>query len=290
MNDDKQQRLIIISGLSGGGKSVALNTLEDLGFYCIDNLPVSLLEAFASQIVDGTLRVSGGIAIGIDARNPESDITLLPELIASLKEKNLEIELVFIEADDDALTKRFSETRRKHPLSSDTVSLTTAIRRERSIMEELSVLADMRIDTSNTLLHELRDQVRQRIAMRPLSSLSIQFVSFGFKHGIPPDADFVFDVRCLPNPHWKKNLRPHSGKDDPVIKFLKRHKPVSDMIDDIRNFLDRWIPVFEADNRSYLSVAVGCTGGRHRSVYITEQLAGHFRSQNKHVIINHRDI
>jgi len=284
------RRLIIVSGLSGAGKTVALNTLEDLGFYCIDNLPISLLREFVRQVSGSTIQIKNEIAIGIDARSPERDIVDLPAQIALLKEQELDIELIFIEASDDVLTRRFSETRRKHPLSSDTVSLSDAIRKERRIMEDLLEHADMRIDTSHTLMHELRDLVRKRIANRPIPSLSIQFTSFGYKHGIPRDSDFVFDVRCLPNPHWNPEFRGLTGRDRPVVEFLDRQDQVAEMVDQIRVFLDRWIPEYEAGNRSYLCVAVGCTGGHHRSVYIIEKLSDYFRSQGKHVIVNHRDI
>lgn len=284
------RRLIIISGLSGAGKSIALNTLEDLGLYCIDNLPVSLLSEFAKQVRNGVIQATREIAIGIDARNPKSEIQKLPDIINRLRKSTLNIDLVFIEANDDILTRRFSETRRKHPLSTKTVSLPKAISKEKKIMENLSEYADIRIDTSHTLLHELRDIVRKRIANRPLAELSIQFISFGYKHGIPKDADFVFDSRCLPNPYWNKSLRSLTGKDTAVIKFLSRQKITTEMIDQIRDFLDCWIPRFEADNRSYLTVAVGCTGGQHRSVYITEKLGEHFRDKGKQVITIHRDI
>jgi len=284
------RRLIIVSGLSGAGKTVALNTLEDLGFYCIDNLPISLLREFVRQVSGSTIQIKNEIAIGIDARSPERDIVDLPAQIALLKEQELDIELIFIEASDDVLTRRFSETRRKHPLSSDTVSLSDAIRKERRIMEDLLEHADMRIDTSHTLMHELRDLVRKRIANRPIPSLSIQFTSFGYKHGIPRDSDFVFDARCLPNPHWNPEFRGLTGRDRPVVEFLDRQDQVAEMVDQVRVFLDRWIPEYEAGNRSYLCVAVGCTGGHHRSVYIIEKLSDYFRSQGKHVIVNHRDI
>lgn len=284
------RRLIIISGLSGAGKSIALNTLEDLGLYCIDNLPVSLLPEFAQQVKNGVIQATREVAIGIDARNPKTEIEKLPDIINKLRKSSLNIDLVFIEANDDTLTRRFSETRRKHPLSTKTVSLPKAISREKKIMENLSGHADIRIDTSHTLLHELRDIVRKRIANRPLAELSIQFISFGYKHGIPKDADFVFDSRCLPNPYWNKSLRSLTGKDMAVIKFLSRQKMTNEMIDQIRDFLDCWIPRFEAENRSYLTVAVGCTGGQHRSVYITEKLGEYFREQDKQVIIIHRDI
>lgn len=284
------RRLIIISGLSGAGKTIALNTLEDLGFYCMDNLPVSLLQEFAIQVNRGIIKSASEIAIGIDARSPAPDITRLPDVIAGLKQESLVTELVFMEANDDVLTRRFSETRRKHPLSSRSVPLSAAIHKERRIMGELSELADIRIDTSYTQMHELRELVRKRIAHRYPAALSIQFTSFGYKHGLPGDADFVFDARCLPNPYWKKNLRSLAGTDRAVIKFLSGQKQVKKMTDHIIAFLSAWIPYFEADNRSYLCIAIGCTGGHHRSVYIVEKLAEHFRENGKQVIINHRDI
>lgn len=290
MKTSGQRRLVIISGLSGAGKTIALNTLEDLGFYCIDNLPVSLLQEFAVQIKHNVIKDTPGIAIGIDARSPAPAIAHLPVVITELKKEGLRTELVFIEANDEILTRRYSETRRKHPLSSRSVSLTAAIIKERRIMGELCELADTRIDTSYTLMHELRELVRKRIARHPLASLSVQFTSFGYKHGIPRDADFVFDARCLPNPYWKKNLRGLTGRDKAVIKFLAGQTQVGRMIKHIRSFLSSWIPQFEADNRSYLSIAVGCTGGHHRSVYIVERLSEYFRKEGKHVIISHRDI
>ncbi|MGH8121085.1 MAG: RNase adapter RapZ [Gammaproteobacteria bacterium] len=290
MKTGGQRRLVIISGLSGAGKTIALNTLEDLGFYCIDNLPVSLLKEFALQVKHDVIKDTPEIAIGIDARSPASAIARLPEVIAELRNKGLRTELVFIEANDEILTRRYSETRRKHPLSSRAVSLTAAINKERRVMGELSELADTRIDTSYTLMYELRELVRKRIAKHRVSSLSVQFTSFGYKHGIPRDADFVFDARCLPNPYWKKNLRGLTGRDKAVIKFLSGQKQVGKMANHIKSFLAAWIPLFEADNRSYLCIAVGCTGGHHRSVYIVERLSEYFRKEGKHVIINHRDI
>ena len=285
-----ERRLIIISGLSGAGKTIALNTLEDIGLYCVDNLPISLLSNLVSQIIDGKIVATPDIAVGIDARNPIDEIRKLPDIINELKkDNNLNVELVFVEAIDDVLTRRFSETRRKHPLSSKTVSLIEAIKKEREVMEDLCEFADIRIDTSHTLLHELRDIVRKRIAGRPQSAMSIQFLSFGYKHGIPKDADYVFDVRCLPNPYWEKELRQLSGKDQAVINFLIAQHQVKEMIEQIRDFLESWIPFFEAENRSYLSVAIGCTGGRHRSVYIIEKLSEHFRKLDKQVITIHRD-
>lgn len=290
MKKDASKRLVIISGLSGAGKTIALNTLEDLGFYCMDNLPVSLLFEFAGQIKRGIIKTAPEIAIGIDARNPAPDIGRLPEVISGLRKEGLHTNLIFMEANDEILTRRFSETRRKHPLSSRSVPLTAAINKERRIMGELAELADIRIDTSYSQMHELREVVRKRIAHRPLAALSIQFTSFGYKHGLPRDADFVFDARCLPNPYWKKNLRGLTGRDKAVIKFLSGQKYVKKMTGHLIAFLSSWIPQFEEDNRSYLCIAIGCTGGHHRSVFIVEQLSEHFRRKGKHVIINHRDI
>ena len=288
--NEQGRRLIIVSGLSGSGKTVVLNTLEDQSIYCIDNLQVSLLDELARQLANPAASFPGVVAIGIDARNPEHNLSALPKSIASLNRQSVKTELVFMEANDDVLTERFSETRRKHPLSSKTVALADAIAMERQILGILSEIADLRIDTSHLLLHELRDLVRERITRRPTGTLSLQFISFGYKHGIPRDADFVFDVRCLPNPYWKKTLRPYSGKDEPIIDFLKSQQTVTDMLDHLKYFLEIWVPRFGADNRSYLSIAIGCTGGQHRSVYMAEQLAFFFRTKEIHATARHRDI
>jgi UPF0042 nucleotide-binding protein len=228
--------------------------------------------------------------VGIDARNPADSLSSLPDSIKHFRAEGIDTELVFMEAGDDVLTKRYSETRRKHPLSSAEVSLTDAIARERIILSELSDFADLRIDTSHTVVHGLRDIVRDRIALRTAAELSILFLSFGFKHGVPREADYVFDVRCLPNPHWDKNLRRYTGKDQPVADFLGAQAMVQDMLEQLKDFLEHWIPKFEAENRSYLCVTIGCTGGHHRSVYLVEQLAAHFIGQEKNVLINHRDL
>jgi RNase adapter protein RapZ len=284
------KRLIIVSGMSGAGKSVVLNTLEDLDFYCIDNLPISLLQQLSTLSVNDESGFSSQMAVGIDARNPVESLSTLPDSIAQFKKEGINTELVFMEASDEVLTKRYSETRRKHPLSSNELTLSDAIAKERKVLSELSDLADLRIDTSHTVVHGLRDIVRDRIALRKDAELSILFLSFGFKHGIPREADYVFDVRCLPNPHWDSNLRRYTGKDEPVINFLSTQPMVEDMLNQLQEFLSYWIPKFEADNRSYLCVALGCTGGHHRSVYLVEQLAAHFIEQNKNVLINHRDL
>ncbi len=286
----KKQRLIVISGLSGAGKTVALHTLEDSGFYCIDNLPLGLLFEFGNHLSEPVSNAAEEIAIGIDARNPEHLISTLPESIDLLKQQNLSVELIYIEANDNVLTERYSETRRKHPLSSDSVSLTEAIYKERMILDHLSESADLRIDTSQLSMHGLRDLVRDQIVNHPAETLSMQFVSFGYKHGIPRDADFVFDVRCLPNPYWEESLRLLTGKDRPVIDFLEKQSLAKDLFTQLKDFISYWTPHFEASNRIYLCFAIGCTGGQHRSVYLAEKLAGCFRQQDKHVIVNHRDI
>jgi len=284
------KRLIIVSGMSGAGKSVVLNTLEDLDFYCIDNLPISLLQQLSTLSINDENGFSSQMAVGVDARNPVESLSTLPDSIAQFKKEGINTELVFMEAADEVLTKRYSETRRKHPLSSNELTLSDAISKERKVLSDLSDLADLRIDTSHTVVHGLRDIVRDRIALRKDAELSILFLSFGFKHGIPREADYVFDVRCLPNPHWDSNLRRYTGKDKPVMNFLGSQPMVEDMLNQLREFLMYWIPNFEADNRSYLCVALGCTGGHHRSVYLVEQLAAHFIEQNKNVLINHRDL
>ncbi|MBI4696880.1 MAG: RNase adapter RapZ [Gammaproteobacteria bacterium] len=283
-----QDRFIIVSGLSGAGKTVALHALEDAGFYCVDNLPAGFLADFADFIAKSDLPHYRRVAVGIDARNPEADLRQLPAILDGLKKRLVNLELVFVEAGDQALINRFSETRRRHPLSSDDVPLRQAIAAERALLEPIIARADLRIDTSLTRLHEFRAQVNERVAKRKEGSLAVQFCSFGYKNGVPPDADFVFDVRCLPNPYWEPALRQHSGRDEPVARFLDATPAVGEMVADITSFLEKWIPRFELDQRSYLTVAIGCTGGRHRSVYIAEQLAAHFRSKRR-IVLNHRD-
>ncbi len=284
------RRLIIVTGLSGAGKTVVLHTLEDLSFYTVDNLPISLLNTFLEQLTDPQSNHPARVAIGIDARNSLDELSGLAEIIHKYDKQHVDIELVFMDASNDVLTKRYSETRRKHPLTTDSESLDGAIKREREIMTTFSDAADFRIDTSRMLLHELRELVKVRVARSQIKNMSLQIMSFGFKHGTPADADFVFDLRCLPNPHWDKDLRPYSGKDQPVIEFLSGQENVSKMLEDLVDFFSNWIPRFEEENRSYLSIALGCTGGHHRSVYMAEQLAARLRGMKKQVIIRHRDV
>jgi len=284
------RRLIIVTGLSGAGKSVALHALEDFDYYCIDNLPIGMLPEFLRRGRETDRALYHKVAVGMDARNPAEDLSRFPALLRELANDDPKPELIFFEANDDILIKRFSETRRKHPLSSHRVSLSDAIRRERELVAPLSEHADLRIDTSHTHVHELRMLIRERVVQRQSQGLSLQFTSFGFKHGIPPEADFVFDLRCLPNPYWDANLRDHSGRDAAVINFLESSELVWQMQRDLCAFLDSWIPKFETENRSYLTVALGCTGGHHRSVYVTEKLAAYYQGQGKAVLVRHRDL
>ena len=286
--DTPALRLIIVTGLSGAGKSSALDTLEDLGFYCIDNLPLLLLPALGEEL----LKISQSnrrIAVGIDARSEPQNLRKTPELIAELSGMGFECEILFLEANDDILIKRFSETRRKHPLTDTAGTLREAIRLERKLLSPLSDRAGLRIDTRNTHVHQLRRLLQERFAFKGNSNLSLQFQSFGFKHGVPTDTDFVFDVRCLPNPHWQPQLRPLTGRDEPVIDFLEGSETVNRMKQEIASFLESWIEAFEKEGRSYLTVAIGCTGGRHRSVYIAEFLGNHFDNGERSVTIRHRE-
>lgn len=282
-------RLIIISGLSGSGKSVALNTLEDGGFYCIDNLPVAMLPAFGGYI-EQTGRLSANrYAVGIDARNSPEDLARLPSILDDLAARSVDMELLFLDADYDTLLKRFSETRRRHPLSSPDRPLGEAIQQERDLLLPLLERADLFIDTTQTTVHQLREMVRERV-LRERIETSLLFTSFGYKHGAPADADFVFDARCLPNPHWEPGLRPLTGRDPAVADYLAQQADVRDWLDDVGGLLKRWIPAFERENRSYLTVAVGCTGGQHRSVYLVERLAERFRGERSSVTVRHREL
>jgi UPF0042 nucleotide-binding protein len=268
----------LITGISGSGKSVALRAFEDAGYDCVDNLPVSLLE---NLIVTLEKEKSGSVAVAIDARRGES-IAELPSILENLRREH-QVRIVFLNADTNTLVQRFSETRRRHPLStnaqqSQSATLIEAINRERNLLEPLRTQAHS-IDTSNLPAHALRSWIGDLIRDKPLG-LSVIFESFGFKKGVPSDADLVFDVRCLPNPHYDKNLRPLTGKDKPVKEFLEKIPEVVSMEGDIIQFIDKWLPHYIADGRSYLTVAIGCTGGQHRSVYLVNRIGEHFRAQN----------
>ena len=291
MNDTVQKRrLIIVSGLSGAGKSVVLHTLEDLDFYCIDNLPISLLFELTKQLNSANYDFPDQIGIGIDARNPEASLSKLSNNLSQLANDDIDTEIVFLSAEDEILKKRFSETRRKHPLSSDDIPLHKAISIERHLLKDLFDLADVHIDTSHTNVHDLRKVVIDKIGKHQHSVMSLQLLSFGFKHGAPHDADFVFDVRCLTNPYWNKELRQYSGKDNEIINFLKQQDSAIEMVADIERFLRRWLSSFEQSNRSYLTIAIGCTGGRHRSVFVAESVAESLADLQRPIIVTHRDM
>ncbi|MGR8947031.1 MAG: RNase adapter RapZ [Gammaproteobacteria bacterium] len=282
------RRFVIISGLSGGGKSVALRALEDAAFYCVDNLPAGFLEDFAQFVAGGESPHYANVAVGVDARNPASDLSQFPGILDALGAMNLEVELVFIEANDQTLINRFSETRRRHPLSSGDQPLPQAIKQERILMHALSERADLRLDTSHSNVHQFRQMVNERLARRESNQLSLQVCSFGFKNGVPPDADFVFDLRCLPNPYWHRNLREFTGRDQEIHEFLHGNELVEAMISDISDMMEKWIPRFASENRSYLTIALGCTGGRHRSIYVAQRVSENFKDKYN-ILVVHRD-
>lgn len=288
----RRKRLIIVTGMSGAGKTVVLNALEDLGFYCIDNLPINLFSEFLQQIKDDGGELYSRVAVGIDARNPADDLSRFPAMLLGIKDIGFELEQVYVGAAEDILIKRFSETRRRHPLSNamDNLSLAEAISTERKLLEPMQDNSSLRIDTSYTNVHQLRKTVQDRIARRAAGSLSIKVLSFGFKHGVPADADFMFDVRCLPNPYWDTSLREFTGRDQAVIEFLEKTPIVVEVRGELEVFLDAWVPRYEADDRSYLTIAIGCTGGHHRSVYMVEKLAEYLIKQDKDVMAVHRDL
>ncbi len=284
------RRFIVVTGLSGAGKTVALNALEDLGFYCIDNLPAGMLGQFCERTMGGVDGLPAEVAVGIDARNPVPALAVLPALLAQLRAGGLPAEVLYLEATDDVLVRRYSETRRRHPLSSESMALVGAIGAERTLLAPLAELADLRVDTSHCGVHDLRRLVHDRVARRPVRALSLQFVSFGFKFGVPRDADFVFDVRCLPNPYWQPELRDLDGRDPAVVEFLGHQPDVLAMLEDQHRYLEHWIPRFAAEQRSYLTIALGCTGGRHRSVYMAEWLAQRSGGMDRMVQVRHRDL
>jgi len=284
-------RLIIVSGLSGSGKSVAINTLEDDDFYCIDNMPLTMLPTCIKHLTITSPSIYEKIAIGVDARNVSQDINSFPNIINQLKELGIDIELVYLEADDETLIQRYSETRRKHPLTKDGLPLVEAINMEKQILGEVTLLADLRIDTTSTNVRQLRSIITEQVCRKKSTKLTILLQSFGFKYGVPNDSDYVFDVRCLPNPYWEQHLRKLTGHDSEVIDYLQSHDEVKQMIASISDFIGHWLPHFVRENRSYLSVSIGCTGGQHRSVHIAEYLATRFRKfEDKHVSVRHRDL
>ncbi len=282
-------RLTIISGLSGAGKSVALHTLEDEGYYCIDNLPNSMLVDLAKKMSQDSSNYEN-VAVGIDARGEIDLLSQFQSTLAQVSSLGVETQVVFLDAQDDTLVTRFSETRRKHPLSRSGAPLEAAIVAERAMLTGVEQCSDVRIDTTNLNLHQLREVMRKRVIGLNRSPVNVLLQSFGFKHGPPYGTDFIFDVRCLPNPYWSAPLRPLTGQDQPVAEFLEQHDLVNRMVDDISNFFINWTPVFEAENRAYLTVSVGCTGGRHRSVYVVEKVRQRIKSKIDQISVKHREI
>ncbi len=283
-------RLIIVSGLSGSGKSVALNMLEDLGYYCIDNIPIALLRTLVEQIIVTRDPAYELTAVGVDARTRQADLGALPELVRELRSRDVACEVVFLHADDDVLLKRFGETHRKHPLLVSGTSLREAIEREAELLGPVTNVADLTIDTTHTSVYDLRETIRRRVADRQLDALSVLVESFGYKHGLPADADFVFDVRCLPNPYWEPQLRGLDGRDPAVAQFLEAKGLTALLIDDIVQFLERWLPHYEDVKRTYMTVAIGCTGGQHRSVYVAEQVTRRLATRYSHIITRHNEL
>lgn len=275
-------QLIIVTGMSGSGKSVVLRLLEDIGFYCVDNLPATLIP----QLIDKLNPSQTRIAISIDTRS--EGLETLPNHLDDMRQRSIAVQMIFLESNQETLVKRFSETRRRHPLSKGNMTLAESIQNERNLLAPLASLGH-HIDTSDLSPNTLRQWVRDLVT-HDHHGMTLLFTSFGFKHGVPLDADFVFDVRCLPNPHWDAKLRPLSGKDLAVQEFLGKETLVEKMYQDIQQFLNRWLPHFVKENRHYLTVAVGCTGGQHRSVYLVEKLAAQFQSDQQQVLIRHREL
>jgi len=283
-------RLIIVSGRSGSGKSTALNVLEDNNFYCIDNLPAMLLPELAKRTLLSSELTYPQIAVSIDARNLPYQLERFPELLAGLREQHITCDVLYLDADDETLLKRFSETRRRHPLTSDTRSLSEAIEDEKTLLSPIIDLADLTINTSRLNLYQLRDIIKLRLLDKPEPGTAFLIESFGFKRGIPVDADLVFDIRCLPNPYWEPELRMYCGLDSQIIDYLGEQPVVNEMYDDIHAYLAKWLPRFAASSRAYVTIAIGCTGGQHRSVYMAQRLGEALAAELNNVQIRHRDV
>jgi UPF0042 nucleotide-binding protein len=281
--------LMIVSGMSGSGKSVALNTLEDLGFYCVDNLPADLLPDFVQRATRAEDRPEK-LAVGIDVRSG-GDLAVIPDVLSAVGALGFDPKLLFFDAEDDVLLRRYADTRRRHPLSHLGLALADAIALERQALKPLRQIADVVLDTSHLNVHKLRRVVITEFGLSEAGALSLLFESFAYRRGVPPDADFVFDARCLPNPHWDARLRPLSGRDKDVCDYLEAQPDVLQYAGEIQAFLDTWLPRLQSDTRSYVTVAFGCTGGRHRSVYLAERLARHCRERGwAEVAVHHREL
>ena len=286
--DPREIHLIVLTGMSGGGKTVALRALEDLEFYCVDNLPSALLPQLVNAVIKGSNK-HRRIAVGVDVRNRGTDFAHMPTVLSELAGAGVQVHLIFLDCSDAVLIKRYSETRRRHPLATRGVSLADAIVEERRLLRPLMAIAEKVIDSSELNVHQLRRLVATGYA-QATEGLTLMFQSFAFRRGLPLDADFVFDARCLPNPHWHAHLRPLSGKDGPVREFLDTEPLVAEYFADTARWLDAWLPRFEQDDRSYMTISIGCTGGRHRSVYLVEKLAAHYRAHREGVLTFHREL
>jgi UPF0042 nucleotide-binding protein len=284
-------KLVIVSGLSGAGKTVALKQYEDLGYYCIDNIPLALIGTMIGRML-ATADASRyeRLALGIDARESPSEIKRFPQHLARLRARGVDASVVFLTAADDVILRRYGETRRTHPLADDKTPLIEAIALERRLLAPIADIADDPIDTSGMNLHELREAIHGRLPEALQGKLAVLFLSFGFKNGVPSGCDFLFDIRCLPNPHWDPALKGLTGRDPAVIRWLEVRDDVQRMEHDIRDFLAKWLPHFRSQDRAYVTIGVGCTGGRHRSVYLVDRLAAHFRGQFDAVIVKHKEI
>ena len=278
-------KIVILSGRSGSGKTIALQALEDHEFFCIDNLPLSMMP----ELIQKLEPAQDAIAVSIDARSVPDDLNEFNDIYQQMRASSHNIEVIYLDADDATLLKRFSETRRRHPLTQDDMSLREAITHERELLDQIRHAADLNVDTSSLNVHQLRDLIKYRVKGDD-TGLDLMFISFGYKHGIPSDADYVFDARCLPNPYWEESLRKFTGKDEVVQEFLSEKPLVQEFFWQVKVFLHTWLPRFETDNRSYLTIGIGCTGGQHRSVYLSEKLAEHFRKEHTKVTVRHREL
>lgn len=281
-------KLIIISGRSGSGKSTVLNALEDAGFNCIDNFPIMLLQSLVHNTLRDPAQTGANMAVCIDARS--HDLERFPEILLSIDRMDVDCEVIYLNALSPTLVKRFSETRRRHPLTNANTDLRQAIDAEAEVLESIADLADLTIDTTQLTSQALRHVISTRVVGKSSGEISLLFRSFGFKFGVPVDADVVFDLRCLPNPYWEEELRPLTGTDPAVINFLSKQDLVNEMFADISTYLDTWIPRFEENARVYMTVALGCTGGQHRSVYIAQRLSTHFAKHYGNVLLRHREL
>lgn len=286
----KQKKLIILSGLSGSGKTIALHTLEDAGYYCVDNLPVGLLDAYVENMQKSKPPLYDLIAVSIDARSGVKDMSHFNDMLSSIKKSGIDTQIIFLSTNSNILLSRFSETRRKHPLSRKGLPLIEAIHLEKNILKPIYENADLIIDTSDFNVHQLRKNIHDRVTPEGSQKLAVLIQSFGFKYGTPTDTDFMFDVRCLTNPHWEPSIKEFTGQEAPIIEFLEKQEDVKAMYQSIESFILQWIPKFESENRSYITVSIGCTGGRHRSVYLSERLSRAIKKYRSNVTLRHREL